>query len=315
MTAGRGARFIPRETWTADQLEADRKQAQEQFARERMLEPLEEYLGQFDRVQDVLEDLIESTVDLTELESQALEILTDPAKLEGFRYLAGPPVSEDDLKTLADAGSIAPRTLRTNPDLVRRLVAMIRDGIDRRRFPWVTEGCLPTEAERNAAVLVSAALIATRRTETSRRNEGKRAQEEHVRRALLDHGFAEVRLPGNVVDALAEAPQPGQFCREVRLGTRKADLVVGLWDRRVMPIECKVSNSSTNSIKRLNNDAAAKAEAWVDQFGRTQVVPVAVLGGVYKLLNLEQAQDRGLTLYWAHRLDDLANWIGRTRRG
>ncbi len=111
-----------------------------------------------------------------------------------------------------------------------------------------------------------------------------------------------------------EAPQPGEFCQEVTLGTRKADLIVGLWDRRTMPIECKVSNSSTNSIKRLNNDAAAKAEAWLDQFGRAQVVPVAVLGGVYKLLNLEQAQDRGLTLFWVHRLRDLTDWIAQTRR-
>jgi hypothetical protein len=314
VSAGRASRFIPRALWTADQLDADRQQAREQFARERMLEPLEEYLGQFDKVLDVLDDLIESTVDLTQLEDQALDILTDPAKLEGFRYLAGPPVSEDDLKTLADARSIAPQVLRSNPELVTRIVATIRDGIDRRRFPWVTEGRMPTEAEREAAVLASAALIATRRTETNRRSEGKRVQEEQVRQALLDHGFAEVRIPHNVIDTLAEAPQPGQFCREVTLGTRKADLVVGLWDRRVMPIECKVSNSSTNSIKRLNNDAAAKAEAWVAQFGTAQVVPVAMLSGVYKLLNLEQAQDRGLTLYWAHRLGDLTEWIERTRR-
>jgi hypothetical protein len=314
LSAGRESRFIPRVTWTAAQLDADRQQAREQFARERMLEPLEEYLGQFDRVQDVLDDLIESTVDLSQIEARALDILTDPAKLEGFRYLAGPPVSEDDLKTLADAGSIAPRTLRSNPELVRRLVAMIRDGIDRRRFPWVTEGRPPTEAERSAAVLASAALIATRRTETSRRTEGKRVQEEQVRQALLDHGFSEVRIPGNVINTLAEAPQTGEFCREVTLGTRKADLVVGLWDRRVMPIECKVSNSATNSIKRLNNDAAAKAEAWVAEFGRAQVVPVAMLSGVYKLRNLEQAQDRGVTLYWAHRLSDLMEWIERTRR-
>lgn len=313
MTAGRGSRFVPRDVWSADQLDADRKQARDQFARKRMLEPLEEYLGQFDRVQDVLYDLIESTVDLSQLEAQALDILTDPSKLEGFRYLAGPPVSEDDLKTLADAGSIAPRTLRQDPELVRRLVAMVRDGIDRRRFPWLAEGRLPTEAERNAGVLASAALIATRRTETSRRNEGKRAQEEQVRQTLSDHGFVEVRIPGNVINTLAEAPQPGHFSREVTLGTRKADLVVGLWDRRVMPIECKVSNSATNSIKRLNNDAAAKAEAWVGQFGTIQMVPAAVLGGVFKLRNLEQAQDRGLTLYWAHRLGDLIAWIERTR--
>lgn len=118
---------------------------------------------------------------------------------------------------------------------------------------------------------------------------------------------------GRDIPTLREAPQPGEFCPEARLGSRKADLIVGLWDGRVMPIECKVSNSSTNSVKRLNNDAAVKAEVWRHDFGDTKVVPVAVLGGVYKLHNLEEAQRRGLTLYWAHRLDDLIAWIEQTR--
>jgi hypothetical protein len=81
-----------------------------------------------------------------------------------------------------------------------------------------------------------------------------------------------------------------------------------------MPIECKVSNSALNSVKRLNNDAAVKAEVWLRDFGATQVVPVAVLSGVYKLDKLEEAQARGLTLYWDHRLMDLIQWIERTRQ-
>jgi hypothetical protein len=39
------------------------------------------------------------------------------------------------------------------------------------------------------------------------------------------------------------------------------------------------------------------------------VVPVAVLSGVYKLHNLMSAQTRGLTLYWAHDLVQLLDWI------
>ena len=80
-----------------------------------------------------------------------------------------------------------------------------------------------------------------------------------------------------------------------------------------MPIECKVSNSATNSVKRLNNDAAVKAEIWRHDFGAEQVVPVAMLSGVYKLHNLEEAQNRGLTIHWAHRLPDLTDWIERAR--
>ena len=97
------------------------------------------------------------------------------------------------------------------------------------------------------------------------------------------------------------------------LGERKADFILRLWDDRVLPIECKVSNSSTNSIKRLNNDAAVKAEVWKRDFGQTQVVPSTVLSGVYKLPNLESAQRRGLAIFWAHDLTSLPDWIERTR--
>jgi hypothetical protein len=81
-----------------------------------------------------------------------------------------------------------------------------------------------------------------------------------------------------------------------------------------MPIECKVSNSALNSVKRLNNDAAVKAEVWRTDFGRRQVVPTAVLSGVYKLRHLTEAQDRDLTLFWAHDLQRMLEWIEQTRR-
>jgi hypothetical protein len=82
-----------------------------------------------------------------------------------------------------------------------------------------------------------------------------------------------------------------------------------------MPIECKVSNSSLNSVKRLNNDAAAKAASWINDLGKLHVVPTAVLSGVYNLRNLQDAQDRGLMLIWAHRLSDLTDWIESTKPG
>src|SRR5262249_29788795 len=92
----------------------------------------------------------------------------------------------------------------------------------------------------------------------------------------------------------------------------KGDIIVGLLDGRVLPVECKVSNSATNSIKRLNNDAAVKAEVWRDEFGTRQVVPSAVLSGVYKLRHLETAQERGLTLFWAQDLAQMMTWIQST---
>ncbi len=180
-------------------------------------------------------------------------------------------------------------------------------GIDRRRFPWVSQKREPTEPERNAAVLATAALMATTRLATDRRNEGKEAQESAAKEALNTIGFAVVEA--RRIQTLDDAPEPGEFCGESYLGGRKADIIVRLHDRRVLAIECKVSNSEINSIKRLRNDAAAKAEVWLKEFGTQQLIPSAMLAGVFDLKNLMGSQTRGLTLWWAHAMNDFLAWI------
>jgi hypothetical protein len=297
--------------WTRDQLEADRVEASAAFSKERLEEPLEDYLEAFDEYQGHVEEMLETTVDLAQLEASALEVLTDPHLLEAFRYLAAPPISQDDLKVLADAKSLSKGHLQRSPQDVQRLIAVVRQVLDRRRFAWVVDGREPTEAERNAAVMASAALIAASRTQTRRRTFSKDQQEAMVKEALTKLGFQSV--PSRKIPNISHAPNLGEFCGESTLGSRKGDIIVRLWDQRVMPIECKVSNSSTNSVKRLNNDAAVKAASWKLDFGLRQVVPAAVLSGVYKLHNLLDAQDRGLTIFWAHDLVPLTTWIERTR--
>lgn len=296
-------------TWTKEQLDADRLEAIARFRHERLEEPLEDYLEAFDAYQGYVEELLETTVDLSELDATGLEILTNPKLLQVFRYLAGPPISEDDLSVLSEATSLAPTRLRENPADVQRLVDVVKVVLDRRRFAWVAEQREPTEAERSAAVMASAALLATSRAQTLRRSSGKDIQEQMVKDALTVLGYVEVR-PRRIPNVVM-GPDAGEFCGESVLGNRKADLVVRLRDQRLLPIECKVSNSSLNSVKRLNNDAAIKAVAWRTDFGLRQVVPTAVLGGVYDLHNLEDAQTRGLMLIWAHNLAALTEWIGK----
>jgi hypothetical protein len=302
--------MIPPPVWTSDELARDSRIATDAFRTERILEPLEQYLSAFDEFQGVVEDLLETTIDLTQLDSTALEVLCDKRLALAFRYLAGPMISADDLKTLADA-VLTPKRLRTEPGMVARIVEVIRAGMDRRRFVWMPEHREPTEHERAAAILATASLIAYSRTNTNRRNEGKANQERAVEERLKAAGLTMVERRD--ITTLWQAPNLGEFCLESRLGTRKADLIATAWDGRVIPIECKVSNSATNSVKRLNNDAAVKAASWRNDFGATQVVPVAVLSGVYKLHNLVDAQVRGLTLIWAHHLDALVEWILSTR--
>ena len=119
--------------------------------------------------------------------------------------------------------------------------------------------------------------------------------------------------PRAVTPGLLDAPAPGEFCGEALFGQRKADLIVRLYDGRCMPIECKVSNSSTNSVKRLNNDAAAKASVWIEEFGSVATVPCALLSGIFKTRNLEQAQEQHLIIFWTHDLAPLVSFIRLTK--
>lgn len=297
--------------WTKNDLANDLTRAVDRFRSERLEEPLEAYLQLFDDYQGVFEELLETTTDLTRLASAAVEVLTNDRLLEAFRYLAGPPISLDDLKTVSEVTSFAKKRLQADPELAKRTAELVMTAMDRRRFPWLSERRDPTEAEKTAAIVASAALIATQRVGTSRRHRSKKTQELALEDALLRAGFRKV--PTRNVKTFDEAPGKGEFCGESMLGQRKADFVVRLWDRRIMAVECKVSNSAINSVKRLNNDAAAKAEAWRRDFGERQVVPAALLSGVYKIHNLLDAQERGLTIFWAHDLNEIIKWIKKTQ--
>lgn len=52
---------------------------------------------------------------------------------------------------------------------------------------------------------------------------------------------------------------------------------------------------------------------WLREFGTNQVVPTAVLSCVFKAHDLEQAQQGGLTLFWAHALEAMGDFIEATQ--
>ena len=305
--------MIAATVWTEGELEAARRLATARFRDERMREPRRLYLALYDARAAIVSELIDLL--LTErdpalaTDETVLRVVTSEAHLEVLRYLAAPPVSSDDLVVLTET-TLAPGTLRRDPVRARLVVQTILGGIDPRRFPWVGQRAA-TDEERHAAVVATTALLASRRTETERRGDGKAAQEGAVFAALDAAGF--VRADARAIRTLEDAPSTGTYCSETLLGDRKADVVVRLWDGRLLAIECKVSNSATNSIKRLNNDAAVKAVHWVREFGTRNVVPSAMLAGVYKLRNLIDAQSNGLTLWWSHDLGALTDWVARTR--
>lgn len=297
--------------WSTDQLAYDAAFSIARFRDER-LEVSDAWTTHYEAARTKFEALFETLGELrsTDLTDESLTEVYRRDLGEPLRYMAGPPISDDDLRIIADVKSLSSGVLSKSPDMSRKVFDVIWRVIDTHRFPWVTADRAPSAQEREASVLASSVLLAAQRIATERRNIGKERQEAIVKDYLRGLNLTEVApVP---IDTLVSGPQTGQFCGECQLGTRKADVVVRLHDTRLMPIECKVSNSATNSVKRLNNDAAVKAEYWLDQFGALQVVPAAVLAGVFNVVNLEQAQQRRLALFWSHALEHLGAFIEST---
>jgi XamI restriction endonuclease len=300
------------ERWTTDALAVDAAKAAAMFRASR-LAATDTWNAHYHHARSKFELLFKQLSDLdpAAITDDNLAAAYGLGLGEALRYLAGPPISDDDLQVLADVDSIAAASLRKNPEALRKVFEVIERVIDPHRFPWIEARTEPSSQQREAALVASSVLLAAQRIATDRRNAGKENQESTVKDYLRGLGFAEV--PAETINTIVKGPQAKQFCAECQLGERKADVVVRLHDTRLMAIECKVSNSSTNSVKRLNNDAAVKAEYWIKQFGIAQVVPAAALAGVFKVLNLEQAQARGLYLFWSHDLDKLGAFIATTR--
>ena len=249
----------------------------------------------------------------------------DPAKLwpsqvadifakklgNAFRYLAGPPMSAEDLRLLAGA-SLAPGRLARDPAAARRVLETIRQRLDDRRFPWIADRRPPTGIERQAAVMASAAMMTVQTLATGRRILKEAAQEKAIRDFLVSLGYREAAARRIVY--LDQAPTAGQFCARCIVGGRKADLAVRLFDGRLMAIECEVSNNFANGHKHLNKDATTKAQSWYKRFGVGQVVPTAVLSGVFDAETLFEAQSTPLTLFWSHDLSPLRDFVAESKR-
>jgi len=297
--------------WTAKQLAVEAAKSAAAFRMER-LAPSQAWKRHFTRARERFAALFK---ELGQLAPEGISERTLAAAYkrnlgEALRYLSGPPISDDDLQTLADVSTLTPSSLVEDRAKLRKVFAVIEQTIDPYRFPWILEKRAPTKAEASAALLASSVLLAAQRIATERRGVGKTAQENLVKEFLASMKFAEA--PRMTISTIVEGPKKGEFCGESKLGNRKADVIVRLNDTRLMPIECKVSNSALNSVKRLNNDAAAKAVDWLKTFGTNQVVPTAVISGVFKVNNLMQAQEAGLTLFWAHDLKKLGKFIAST---
>lgn len=281
--------------WTSDELGQAVARGIEIFREQRLNEAREDYSSHFSEAQGAVEDLLELTADLAALRDVGGQAILDGGYWAALRYVAAPPISDDDLETLSGVRE----SQYARPGNWPSVVDTIRTYIDSHRFPWIIDGHEPTEAERYAAIISTAAQMAAQQVLTARRNEAKKEQEELVKSALREARFEEVRT--REIRTSRFFPKAGEFCGESLVGKKKADVVVGLRDDRILAVECKVSNSKVNSTKRIN-DAVGKARDWIGDFGALGIVPSAVIAGVYNTGNLVAAQEAGLTIWWSHDL-------------
>jgi hypothetical protein len=284
------------------------------FRNERINEPLDLYNQFFDEFASIFVTLIDELPNIARdpVDAELIARLVDGRNEEkAFRYLTAPPISADDLVTVADA-RLTPSRLRVEPTEATRIRDTVLSILDPHRFPWITDDRAPTKEERHTAIVASAALAAAREVETHRRTTSKDTQEQAVKNLLTGIGFTQVAI--REIPMLTAAPNPGEFCGETRLAGTRADVVVRLRDGRVMPIECKVSNSAVNSYKRLVHDTGGKAATWYRALGDAAIVPAAVRSGVFSPANCEDVQDNmRVALYWQHRLQDLTDFVKRAK--
>lgn len=189
------------------------------------------------------------------------------------------------------------------------MAALVQAGLDPIRYPWLAEDREATDAERRSAIDWTTGVWASEQVRTARKTESSRRQEAAVAALLRDEGYehSEKRR----FTALDELPR-GSFGGEAVLAGAKADVPVRLHDGRLLAIECKVSNSAVNSVKRLLRETGGKARAWREAYGQ-QVVPGAVLSGVFKLTDLLAAQEsHRIALFWETDLSPLADFLRRT---
>lgn len=225
--------------------------------------------------------------------------------LDCLRYLTAPPISHDDLETLSDV-SVSASAFGKDATKADEAMKVIGQLLDPCRFPWIFEGRTATKQEIESAISASAALLASQRVETDRRNKAKEEQESAVKQVFLDLKFKEV--PAKAINVMADAPPVGCFCGQTKLNNKQGDVFARLKGDKLLAIECKVSNSEVNSFKRVKGDAESKVTEWREAVGKNHLIAVTVLRGVFKPDNLLTAQER-MFLIWDHRIQDLRGFV------
>lgn len=299
--------------YTAEELEELSKASTDRFVSDRHRAEKELSSYYHDRFEESYRDIsraLSRTDNLFALESKGRPLLVD-GFLSVLRNMDRPTVSEDDFKSLSDVGTAAASRFQ-DERLSSAALEYLARNLNTDIFPWVETGEQPTDEQKHAACVAVSALIADQKTKTLMRGQSSHAQEKTVRDTLVSECGMSL-VDGHDFTMTPGAPDPGEvFKRETKVNGTKADVVFGLFDGRIMCLECKVSNSEVNSYKRLNHEVVDKVAKWKEAFGK-QCVSGAVLQGCFKTSNLLSAQEEGAYLFWSANLSELVQFVNSTK--
>ena len=291
-----------------------RRREEAERAYKDLLEPGFERLAWRQAVTDagrVVEETIQATLDFGEVEGALRE---SGKHVYVLRFFMGPPLSQDQFRLAcpqwpkASEGTGTPLSAAA-ARATAEAFARWRD--EERVAPFLEGG---SEEERRLAVSATVHMMAVNTYRTVRRMRLANQQEQEVLELLRGLGYRQ--LKSEMVD------QPGALAEDELMhatqfktadgSTHEVDVAVGLPKRTILALECKVSNDSTNSVKRVN-DVLKKATAWKRQWGRT-VVTGALLQGVFSHKEPRRLVEEDVEVFWSHRLDELRDWLVARRK-
>ncbi len=296
--------------WTEDELQTRRLRSRELYAEHYKTEVKASFAAIERECQNEVRVLLRATDNLLCLGENQDLFAERPWLLNAARFVTKPAISADTLKIISQQGGV---------------METICEFLDIDRFPWLAgkSGGPPPRADIDRAIVATARIMAEQRAQTERRRESSKAQEQAVHRALLECGLRYVDR-GDVrkrILELGDDPKRGltttnyqellgrgEFTQETALAGAKCDVPVRLKNGRLFPIECKVSNSEVNSTKRLIRETRGKHIEWRGEFGG-ELMTGAVMGGVFSMINLRQAQQAGVLLFFEHELKALSAFI------
>lgn len=287
--------------WSEAELEKHRLTAEDAFVEQRVEKGVEDYLEVYHEKESAVRQFLNQTDDLRTLSGDLF--VRNPDFVAPARHVTAPPVSQDDLNTIV--GENISKRKNISRDAADEGVRIIKHLIDPERFPWVEDERPPTDEEREIAIKATAGIWAVKRTQTNRRNIPAKEQEERILDTLKSEGMREKNLKRIQSREELDKLPTGCIAHQAYVRNSEADIAVRLQDGRLLAIEGKVSNSGVNSIKRLIHEVGDKASNWREEFG-DNVVPAAVLSGVYNLKHLKEAQnERDILIFWEHDLESL----------